>query len=218
MAGVVHALVIGISAYPNLERGQADDRTFGLASLASAALAAYRVGKWLEMSGGFAQRPLGSLELMLVPSADELAVEPELSAYKASCDTLAFTKAIARWRDLAGENPENVSFFYFAGHGVQRPKRGDHVLLLEDFADGEGARLSKAIDSTKLIDGMAVADEQPDMARLQFYILDACRMTPEEFSRYTHPDSQAAAFWDVPPDTTNEQRAARNANVIHTAT
>ncbi|HEX8122362.1 MAG TPA: caspase family protein [Solirubrobacteraceae bacterium] len=212
--GRVHALIVGISAYPHLTEGApTDGPTLGLRSLQSAARAAFCVHEWIA-GHGFAGRAPGDLQLLVAPSELEAAEEPAVATATSPCTWKAVAHAANHWREVASEDSDDVALFYFAGHGLQRG-RGDHVLLLEDFGDGEGAHLHRAVDSDTLIGGMTVAEERPNMARLQFYVFDACRDTHKTLTdRYEKTD--VTPLWDV-PKVENVDRAARRTSVLYTA-
>ena len=212
--GRVHALIVGISAYPYLrEDAPEDGPTLGLLPLESAALAAYRVHEHIaEM--GFAGRATGRLQLLVAPSEAEMREEPALESVAGDCTWGAVARAAKEWRAAASADPDDAALFYFAGHGLQR-RSDEHVLLLADFGDGEGGSvLHHALDTDHLIDGMAVGDAQPDIARLQFYVFDACRADPG--LKHTHERLDVPRVWD-PVVSTNEQAAARRSPAIHTA-
>jgi hypothetical protein len=210
--GKVHALLIGVSNYWYLRDDVPLPRTFGLRPLESASLTVVRVAEWLEKYG-LAGRSLGSCTVLTAPSAIEL-LDPGVTAQDSTCTHADFIREVAAWRLRASQDPSDLAFFYFAGHGVQRQQR-DHVLLLQDFGDGVGGVLSKAFDSTSLIDGMAITADYPNMAQSQIYFFDACRMSLEEFTRFAK--GEPWNFWDW-INSTNEQRSARTAPVLHTAT
>src|SRR5262245_32180887 len=72
-----HALIIGISAYPNLIRaGQPALADLGLEQLAAPAITAYRIYRWLVQNAVGLPIPLHTVRLLLVPSAVETAKEP----------------------------------------------------------------------------------------------------------------------------------------------
>jgi hypothetical protein len=211
--GVVHALLIGVSDYPNLRDDVPASRTFGLEPLESAAATVVRMAEWLESHRGLAGRPLGSIVVLSAPSLVECE-DPAILQRSAPCSHGDFMREVAAWRSRASQDPDDLAFFYFAGHGVQRKQR-DHVLLLQDFGEDPGPALGHTFDTSELLDGMAITDDFPCMAREQLYVFDACRMSLEEFTRYAK--QQPPQFWDwIEPS--NEQRQARSRPVIHTAT
>jgi Caspase domain len=173
----MHALIIGISAYPELPPpGQPQtEHSHGLEQLSSTALAAYRVYEWLVDPGTKLPVPLATVRMLLCPSAEEIAVEPKLAAFRAQWGIQEVVKAAKEWRKDAAGLRAHHTFFYFAGHGAQRTLN-DSVMLLPEFGNGVGGELSQSIDTGTLRNGMAPAQKFPEIARTQFYFIDACRM------------------------------------------
>ena len=190
----LHALIVGISAYPSLDDPAAAAETFGLSGLSSAAASAFRIYEWLVRRQAKLAAPLASIRLLLSPSEAELAAIPEIAEFRSSCALEAVRTAAGDWRTDAANDRTSVTFFYFAGHGVQRT-RGDAVLLLEDFGDGIGGVLEKAVNTKNLSNGMAPTPRLPNVARTQFYFVDACRVGSDAFARYEQ--SETAELWPV---------------------
>ncbi|HET9372423.1 MAG TPA: caspase family protein, partial [Vicinamibacterales bacterium] len=89
--------------------------------------------------------------------------------------------------------------FYFAGHGVQRDKE-DAVLCLQDFREPPAAApaLRRAIDLATLRAGLSPSSSQPNVARTQFYFVDACREQPEQAKNFK--DLKTGDLWDIELD------------------
>jgi Caspase domain len=156
----------------------------GMSQLTSAALSAFRMAQWLERRADRLTAPLATLRLLLSPSEREVEdVEPALATVAEPCIFEALRSEVADWRDDASGRSDDVTLFYFAGHGVQRVK-GDAVMLCEDFGDGVGGVLDRAISGVNLYNGMAPAPGREGIARTQFYFIDACRIRPDAFSQY----------------------------------
>ncbi|MEV0788651.1 caspase family protein [Kribbella sp. NPDC050459] len=182
--GGLYALIIGVSAYPHLDGGTAPARrTYRMGQLSAAALTAHRIADWLEEADGRLAAPYRGCRLLLSPSPGELDVLTRQRDHLPA--TLEQMRAQALlWREEVCSDPDNVAFFYFAGHGVQRTRR-DAVLLMEDFADSElGNPLAKAVDLQNLFRGMAPTAARPDMAMNQLWFVDACRGFPSEFDNF----------------------------------
>lgn len=195
----MHAFIIGVSAYPNLPtEGEPTDTkppTLGMQQLSSSALAAYQVYRWLIDYQAQLNIPLATCRLLLTPSPAELAAEPALSGLADPATIGNFDTAAHAWREDAKSHSNGVTFFYFAGHGVQR-KGGDHVMLLEGFGDGGKPLLYHAVDTGRLIAGMAPFPTQEQIAHTQMYFVDACRITPEAFAEYE--ELSTYVLWDTP--------------------
>lgn len=135
---------------------------------------------WLDASASRLSVPLGRCTTLLSPSPGEMA----LNAFADRIATHdAVSRALLEWREDCASDPDNLAFFYFAGHGVQRT-RTDAVLLLRDFADLPGNPLVNAIDVNNLINGMAPTAKRPGMAGTQLWFVDACRVFPSAFDDF----------------------------------
>jgi hypothetical protein len=61
-------------------------------------------------------------------------------------------------------------------------------MLLPEFAKpNSGGVLSRSIDTAMLRDGMTPTATFPDIARTQFYFVDACRIEPKDLSSANIP-------------------------------
>jgi hypothetical protein len=179
----LHALVIGVSHYPFMPPDKSRRDAFDLRQTASPARTAMAIYRWLQENSGYFPVPLGTIRLLLSPSEEENSVEPELRESGDRATRNNVLAAAAEWRRDASSNTENMIFFYFAGHGVQRGAEDD-VILLEDFGDNAGGLLCNAIDRATLIAGMTPSRSKPKIGRTQFYFFDCCRIRPFAFHRY----------------------------------
>src|SRR6266478_7947692 len=120
--------------------------------------------------------PLTTCRILLSPSVGEQTDDAmALKAQRANITN--FLEAASAWRTDASTHPENVSFFYFAGHGVQLG-RGDDTLLLDDFGSGVGPTLRSAVSVTNIFNGMGGFGGSDQMARTQMYFIDSSRTSP----------------------------------------
>jgi hypothetical protein len=194
-----HALIVGVSEYPHLGGGRtpvADP--WDMTQLTSAASTAHKVFEWLKSATLTA--PLATCRVLLSPSP----IEAHLAGV-ADPATLANVKQEARaWRADAASHPDNVTFFYFAGHGVQRTKE-DAVLCLMDFRDPADTVLHRAIDVATLFGGMSPSPTQPNIARTQFYFIDACRAQLAQLGKFATP--QTSAVFDLELGGQDDRRA-----------
>jgi len=197
VADGIHALIVGVSNYtylPDADEPPAADSWF-FNKLTSPALSAYRIYQWLDQNKDKLRLPIKSIRLLLTASAAEKAAEPALQNLNAVVPTWnAFRDAVWAWRRAAGANPRDMTFFYFAGHGLQRgPEEG--ILLLRDFGEPDTARLSRCVSFGDIRTGMAPTDSFPNIAQTQFYFVDACRLRPETLNRFVNPEP--AQIWEV---------------------
>lgn len=190
----LHALIIGVSAYPHLPDGATPKANgYGMQQLSASAVSAYRLAQWLEEAADRLAVRLGSCRLLLSPSPDELADMPPAGSYKEATLGNIRTEALA-WRTDCRSARDNVALFFFSGHGVQRTRQ-DAVLLAADFGDSEGNALFNSVDVNNLFDGMAPTIEHPDIARTQYWLIDACRVLPAAFKNFEK--QSAAEVFDV---------------------
>lgn len=200
----VHALIIGVSNYPFLAGGAtpvADP--WDLKQLTSAASSAHAVFEWLKTAK--MSVPLATCRVLLSPSA--AASEAPLAGLT---DPATFDNVFAEahdWRQDAITHQANVTVFYFAGHGVQRDKE-DAVLCLQDFRQPPAAApaLRHAIDLATLRAGLSPSSSQPNVARTQFYFVDACREQPAQTKNFK--DLKTGDLWDIELDGQDDRCSA----------
>jgi hypothetical protein len=183
----LHALIVGVSDYTHLPSGPADPAVgFGMAKLASPALSAFRIYRWLTAPprGTSLAAPLKTCRLLLAPSPEELAAEPALAGLTLDRPTWkAFQKAAVAWRTDASSEPKDVTLFYFAGHGL-RTTPEESILTLEDFGEPGLPETHHCAKVGNLRQGMAPTETRPGIARTQFYFIDACRNLPEQVLKF----------------------------------
>jgi hypothetical protein len=166
---------------------------------------------WLLCKRADLPVPLITCRLLLSPLENELAKLPDPGQGVLSATLESVLAAAAEWRMDAATRSDNVTLFYFAGHGFQTT-HGSHILILADFGDELGGLLKNAIDAVRLIDGMAPSSRFKHIARRQFYFLDACRMRASEAAQYE--TLEATSVWDLP---VLDERDDRVKPVYHTA-
>lgn len=184
MTGAIHAFIVGVSAYRHLpggegERGPSD---YGMRQLSACAASAVSVANWLTSAGNRLAVPLATCRVLLSPSPNEFDDLPDFEQMSVATRE-NFRQSALAWRDDCATDRDNISLFYFAGHGVQRT-RSDAVLLMHDFAEGGGNPLYNAVDVNNLFGGMAPSVERPAMARTQLWFIDACRGFPSAFDNF----------------------------------
>jgi Caspase domain len=179
----LHAFIAGVSDYchlPAATRENRDDQSephYGLRRLASPALSAYRLARALQLWGPTLAAPIATVRLLLSGSSDERLSDKPLAQRALPAIWDNFAAEAKNWREDAATHKDNVSLFYFGGHGLQR-YLNDQILLLNDFGDGKGAPLNHGVDSRRLLHGMATSSHFSNMARRQLFLFDACRTTP----------------------------------------
>src|SRR5206468_1724289 len=119
----IHALIIGVTRYSHLEGGdgrRAAD-TCRLTQLSCAVQTTVAMFEWLINHQEFLPLPLMSCRLLISASPDELASNAPPRGY-AEATLEEVLAAASEWRRAAASNRDNVTIFYFAGHGVQRTR------------------------------------------------------------------------------------------------
>lgn len=207
-----HAFLVGVSEYTHLPgmNEPADPATFGLRRLASPALSAWEISRWLvERADLF--RPLGTIRLLMSPAPEETpkltpitgpgGVKIEAAGVDPA-DWTHFVKEALDWQKTASTQRDSVCFFYFSGHGLERA--GRPLITLADFTDPlAGGKLQRSCEViANFVLGMAPTEELPDMARNQFYFVDACR---EQVLNPAGLIAQPGTVWDALPK--NDDRA-----------
>jgi len=179
---VTHACLTGVSVYPHLPGGggPAAPQAFGMESLASPALTAFRLAEWLIENKDRLAAPLATCRVLASPSAEELKKQKALTGGESFPTWKNFSDDLKAWRSDARSNPGNYTFFYFGGHGVKLTT-GDSVLLLSDFGDGIGGSLYRGARLHTIHSGMAPSKKKRVIASTQFYFIDACRVLPDDF-------------------------------------
>jgi hypothetical protein len=183
----VHALIVGVSDYLNLPDFDDPPReaTWSLNKLTSAALSAFAMFEEIKQDN--LRLPLKSVRLLLSPHPVEIAANPAVANTGAGrANRAAFETDARDWRKDAKSNPEDMTVFFFSGHGIQRgPEEG--VLLLEDFLGADEPPLAKCFEIGDIKNGMAPSPSFPNIALTQFYFVDACLTRPETQKKFVDP-------------------------------
>jgi hypothetical protein len=198
----LHALIVGVSRYPHLPAPGAEPTALqqrhglGLEQLTAAARTGCLVYRWLLHNRARLPARLASCRLLLAAVASELEATDGLEELASDALLQSFHRAAKAWRADAASDPDNVALFYFAGHGFQRKRGSNHVLLLEDTGNpAEGGRLFHAFEARNLVDGMAASGDYERVARRQLFFFDACRLPLTEGYRWE--DEKSSEIWSV---------------------
>ncbi len=186
----LHVFIGGVSLYRHLPNGGGKQATedYGMKQLSSTALSAFKFYQWLTDPSRKLPLPIATCRVLLTPSAGEKGISPELAAFAADgCNRQNFARELREWRDDAATNKNNITLFYFAGHGIQNSKVNT-VLLLDDFGDPDEGPLTKAASTGNIFQGMAPPEQKAsplaNLARTQFYFIDSCRVLPAQLKNY----------------------------------
>jgi hypothetical protein len=189
----LHALLIGVSNYPFAAGGQQADpakENFNIRQLTAPARTVVDIANWLIDNRSSLCYPLKSVRVLASPSTTELINDPSLQQIPVA--TLSNVSAAAKaWQKQAAESRASSTLFYFSGHGIRRSK-DDSALLLEDFLGPESSTdLDRAISVNNIYNGMANFKSLRNLARTQFYFIDACRTEIENLAVFETQETAA---------------------------
>lgn len=188
----LHAFIIGVGDYHHLGLGVPKPANFlnGLAPLTTTPLAARRVARWLETEYNNPDAGLGSIELLLSPTA----TMNRAAGGSAQIDDATMANiddAFQRWFGRCDSDTGNIAFFYFAGHGIAT--MSSQYLLPSDFGNPDRPNAwENCIDATGLQTGMRSCD-----ADTQLFFLDACRDVDVSALTQNNPQGEHFASSDL---------------------
>lgn len=191
----LHALIIGVSTYEFFEGGserskiQNDDAgsqkikdPFGYAQLQGPARTAARIAQLLIERKAELNPRLQTCRLLLSPDANEKTELNDQKLPYGSARLQDVQKALLEWHGDAKKRPDNATFFFFSGHGIQQSV-GSSFLLLQDLLAGPQP-LDHALDFNNIYNGMRNGGDQSEMARTQIYCIDACRNSVSDLQAF----------------------------------
>jgi putative sterol carrier protein len=177
-AASTHVLIVAAGAYPALLGGEADmllaDK-FGMRQLSSPPVSAAALADWFLSGAGGAQMqgfhnpaaPLGSVEMLVAPA--QLYTRPDGAEIPVEAATrAAIARAFRAWRRRAASHPENISVFYFCGHGAMG--LNDYILPSDFGVVNPDNPWSDAFDIRTTASAMRQA-----AGGQQYFFIDACR-------------------------------------------
>jgi hypothetical protein len=167
----MHALVIGVGGYAHLEGGSGTEiedplRYGNLGQLTSPPRSALAFANWLRDSNRDRWKaPLATIEVLISPAPSD--PDPSGSGLTfADAKIDGIHDAFDAWKKRCGSNADNVSVFYFCGHGLQSEEQ---ILLASDFG-----RYSNHFRGAFAFDSTREAFVQC-MPKTQCFFIDACR-------------------------------------------
>ena len=167
----LHAVVIAVSEYPHLNGGSgplAND-PLGLSQLTTPGYTGPAIAAWLLNQYNNPSCPLGSIEVLMSPSASVPTPAGPAAAHRATM--VEVEAAITRWQARCHTHRDNIAWLYFCGHGLSKTSQ---YLLPEDFGNPAlGNPWKNCIDFDGLRIGMRKCQ-----AQTQLFFVDACRETP----------------------------------------
>lgn len=172
-AARTHVFIVGVGSYRHLEGG-AEPRpalNLGLQQLTSPPVSAKALADWfIKTPLTNPEAPLGSVELLLSPAQSYDTGNGQVQVEAATLEHIR--AAFARWDGRCDAHRDNISIFYYCGHGLEKE---DMVLLPEDFCAYEHNPWTHAINFQRTYRGLARTK-----ARTQLYFIDACRQLTSE--------------------------------------
>jgi hypothetical protein len=168
-----HVLIIGMSAYPHLLGGEFENPAIaeGMGQLDAPAISARAMAKWFLEEFENTEKPLASVSLVLSEPTQATFTHPKLTepADKLPRGTaVEIIEAIQNWAERASQNRENLTIFFFCGHGVSA---GESILLLRDFGAKPLSKFDGALNLSDFIGAM-----QTMMPEYQLFLVDSCRV------------------------------------------
>jgi hypothetical protein len=169
----MHALVIGTSTYPQ--------HPLGMTDLPGAATSADMFATWLRNRYPGDGRRLGSIRLLLAPSAAERAAVSSGPRVLVP-DRATVYQAVQEWAEDCMRSPDNIAVLYVCGHGIQETDDGA-LVFVHDAGSVPGPPLDAAIDIAGIRAGMT-GDTSPTR---QWYFADACRVPSPMLTGFVGP-------------------------------
>jgi Caspase domain len=162
-----HALIVGIGNYQSAQN---------LQPLTSAAFSAHAIAqKLIDLANeNQLQVPLATCRLLI--DAFPSSMDTILSQYSQPINKSVFQDTVISWIADARAHADNMSFLYFAGHGIQL-SGNDRSLLLGDFKN----TWNDAINIQNIVRGMS---REP---RYQLYFFDTCHIFPDQLRNNQSP-------------------------------
>lgn len=171
----IHAIVIGVSAYPHLVGGTGllSDRNEGMGQISSPAPSARSVASWLIDELYDPDKPLATVALLLSEPDPAPFHNPRTGEdHAVAAATMANARQALRDWGARAQRADDRLVFYFCGHGLGNGTKV--ALLLEDFGADPNDPLEAAIDFNNFWLGLEAIT-----ARQQCFFVDACRANSE---------------------------------------
>ena len=170
-----HAIVIGVGRYPYLNGGDPGKLTTengGLKQLSSPPESAREFTTWLLDEFNNPDRPLATVSMLIAEEGPEQAYTHARldQPFTPKAATIAHVaKAVDEWKTLGDRSEENMTLFFFCGHGVAGGLI-NMTLLLSDYGALNSNPMDGAVDFSALYRGMSQCK-----ASYQCFFVDACR-------------------------------------------
>lgn len=168
----MHALVIGVGAYPHLlgGDGQLTDSHDGLRQLSSPPSSARAFANWLIGNFNNPSHPRHTISLLLSEASPEPYVNLETGTRHdvATANFQNIQNAVDDWVERGNEHIDDMLVLFFCGHGISNGQ--SMIILPSDY----GSRTTNAFDTA--IDFLALYDSLNQYQALnQWFFIDCCR-------------------------------------------
>ena len=200
-APATHVFIVGVGRY---DFGQDKNESLiagDLAQLSSPPESARAIADWFLTEFDNSDRPLGSLSFCLSEEAAQGYMPPGSNNAIAlpEANLASIKKAAGHWAGRLQSHVDNMSVFYFCGHGVSLGQKA--ALLLSDFGDLANG-YDGAIEFDKLRGTLknAAADQQ-------LFLLDCCRTKADGL--YRNESDIGSRILSIPPGSRGTGEAAR---------
>lgn len=201
----LHAILVGVSDYeflPNYDQPP-DPTKLGFSKLSGPSLTVQALFNWLSAPATQLAQPLKTCRALTSPHREELRGLDRLRDVWAAKRQYV-VQALHDWRRDACDHRDSVTLLYYCGHGMQVAGE-DVVLTFADFLGPYVTKLGNCAEFSNIKLGMTPCPDLPEVARKQFYFVDACRNFPFELSNFENP--LVPPVFDVPKNRTDDRQA-----------
>ncbi len=206
----LHAFIVGVAEYRHLVggNGKRAGNPLGLGQITTPQYTAARIAEWLQNEYQNSAVPLGSIELLISETATHPPTATQVIPRVDDAILANVEASFKRWRARLDCHPDNVAFFYFCGHGIER---FGQFLLLEDFLDPDA---DDAWKTCIAFDDFRVGMKKCKAQRQMFFV-DACRQDVSAYLKdqphgtplISSDDAGEIATWGLFNATTAENTA-----------
>lgn len=205
-----HVLIVGISTYPYLFDGPHEGLTVPerLGQLHTPSHSARALAEWFLDNFDNPTKPLASLALLLSEARPAKFTHSRCTRKapvpQGTADDLI--EAVDAWISRASSHRENLTVFFFCGHGVSS---GESILLLRDFGRLENNAFDGALNLKDFVSAM-----QTKIPDEQLFLIDACR-TPTSLAAQVHGKSHLGRTGLSPSDIDDRDGTPAQQSVHH---
>ena len=167
-----HVIIIGVGSYPKLWGGTEEEPAVadGMDQLTAPLASGRTIARWFLEKFNNIERPLKSISLLLSDDTPSTFEHPKAMPSRPLPRATAqeTVDAIQAWVTRASGDPENMTVFFFCGHGIST---GEPILLLRDYGARPLNRFDGSLNLNDFISAM-----QTMIPGYQVFLVDACRV------------------------------------------